>query len=56
MTLECTKGHSATTGDEVANVLAKQGSLPMVEGSFPVSAAVLKSRIKRLYESRLQER
>lgn len=50
------KDHSGTTGNDLAEILAKQGIMNLVRSYIPRSTAVLKSKIKLLFENKLQGR
>ena len=52
--LEWTRGHSGTTGNELADMLAKQGSRSNPKTPIPASATALKSKIKQLFERKWQ--
>lgn len=48
--------HSDTIDNEVADMLAKQGIMSLVNDTFSLSARVLKNKIKLLHDSKWQQR
>ena len=54
--LEWVKGHSNTTGNEVADLLAKRGHKEPSPDTLPTSSHTLKKRINKLFEEKWQKR